>query len=221
MGHPTGISSPSLLSPGHLHANGNFVLDGEGEERRRVDLEVGERGWNGSSEVRFIALLDQFEWDLAVVGGLSSELDFQIGFDRSRRRGRLRQTRAHCDHGEFSTTRDLEHVQVAVAVAGIECLNGNGDEEVALSFVADALAAGGVAHAFALMQGMRDVVGQGAFLEDPWVVSGKQGGQWEQEKKREEFFVHRILIPSSTALADPLGLEPFLSPFQGFVIPRL
>jgi hypothetical protein len=49
------------------------------------------------------------------------------------------------------------------------------------------------------------------------VVSGEEGGQLEQEKERQDFFVHGILIPGSTALANPLGLEPFLSTFQGFV----
>ena len=93
-------------------------------------------------------------------------------------------------------------MQVAVAVAGIEGLDGDGDQEVALSFVADALAARGVAHAFGLVERVRNVVGQCALLEDPLVVGSEEGGQWEQEKERQEFFVHRVSLAQLFRIRD-------------------
>jgi hypothetical protein len=72
-------------------------------------------------------------------------------------------------------------VDVAVAVAGVEGFDGDGDEEVALSVVTNALAASGVADAVGLMERVGDVIGEGALLEEPLVVLG-EGGQREEQK---------------------------------------
>ena len=78
-------------------------------------------------------------------------------------------------------------MQVAVAVAGIEGLDRNGDQKVALALMANSLAARRVADAVGLMQRVRNVVGQRALLEHPLVVGGEKVGQREQQKKRQDF----------------------------------
>src|ERR1035438_4142776 len=127
---------------------------------------------------------DYLKGNLLVAGGLASKLDFKIGFDRGRGGGRLGQARADGDHWEFRAACDLDHMQVTVAVPGIERLDGDRDQEVALSVMADALAACGAADPFALMQGVRNVVGQGALLEHPLVVRGEKVGYGQQQKER-------------------------------------
>jgi hypothetical protein len=173
-----------LRTPGHLDAYGNLVFYWEGQERGRINLEIGQRGGNGSRDSCFISLPHDLESDLPVMSGLAGELDFQIGLDGCRCGGRLRQSRADGDHGEFRSSRDLDYVQVAVAITGIEGLYGDCDQEVALSVVANAFAAGGVAHAVGLVQRMRHVVGQGALLEDPLVVRREKVGERQQRKQQ-------------------------------------
>ena len=41
----------SLRTPGQVHAHRNFVLDGHRQQRWRIDLEIGERGWNGPGDM--------------------------------------------------------------------------------------------------------------------------------------------------------------------------
>jgi len=78
-------------------------------------------------------------------------------------------------------------VQVSVAIAGVERLDGNRDQELPLALVADALAARGVAAAVGLMQRVRDVVGEGALLQNPLVVSGKEIRQGEKREEQKYF----------------------------------
>jgi hypothetical protein len=73
----------SLRAPRHLHAHWDFVLHGHGQQRGRVDFEIGERGRNGSGDASLVALRDQFKCDLLIVRGLAGELDLDIGFDVS------------------------------------------------------------------------------------------------------------------------------------------
>jgi len=95
------------------------------------------------------------------------------------------------DHGKFSAARDLNHVEVAITVAGVEGLHGNGDEEVALSGMTGSLPAGGVADAIGLIKRVRDVVGEGALLQNPLAVS-KRKRRESQEQKGDGFlsYVH-------------------------------
>ena len=78
-------------------------------------------------------------------------------------------------------------MQVSVAIAGVERLDGNRDQELTLALVADALAARGVAAAVGLMQRVRDVVGEGALLQNPLVVSGKEIRQGEKREEQKYF----------------------------------
>ena len=82
------------------------------------------------------------------------------------------QLRAHGDDWQLRSASHLKHVEVAVAVAGVERFHGHGDEEIALSVVANAFAARGVADAFGLVQRMRDVIGERGLVEDPLTVRG-------------------------------------------------
>jgi hypothetical protein len=47
-----------LFAPGHFHAHGHFVFDRNGQEGRRVDLEIGKRCGNGPGDACFVALRD-------------------------------------------------------------------------------------------------------------------------------------------------------------------
>jgi hypothetical protein len=70
---------------------------------------------------------------------------------------------------------------------------GTADEEFTFSGVANAFAAGGLAHAVGLVKGMRDVVGNGALLQDPLLVGGKQGRDREtDEYDRQHSLVHKL-----------------------------
>ena len=160
--------------PGHVHAHRNVVLDWHRQERGGVDFEIGECGRNCPRDVCLAALRFQFERNLHVLGSLASELNLQIDVNGRRCGGRFGQAGAHGDHGKLRAPRDLEHMKVAIAVSGIKRLDGHGDEEVALSRVADALAARRMADAFALMQGMRYVIGQRGLFENPLAVGSEQ-----------------------------------------------
>ena len=85
------------------------------------------------------------ERHLLVVSGLAGELNFQVGFDLRGGRGGVGQAGADGDHGEFCSAGHLNHVKVAVGVAGVKGFDGDGDEKFALALVADAFAARGVA----------------------------------------------------------------------------
>ena len=85
--------------------------------------------------------------------------------------------RAHGDHGELAAARHLQHVEIAIAVAGIERFDGHGDQEIALPRVADALALGRVADAVHLMQRMRDVIGEDGLLQRPLAVGLRARGK--------------------------------------------
>lgn len=61
------------------------------------------------------------------------------------------ETRTDRDHGELRAARDLNHVEIAVAVSGIEGFHRHHDQEVVLALVADSLATRRVAHAIGLM----------------------------------------------------------------------
>jgi hypothetical protein len=100
-------------------------------------------------------------------------------------------------------------VQVAVAVAGIERLDGDGDQEVALSFMANAFAARGVAHAFALMQRVGYVVGESALLEHPLVVGREEMGASQHKKQGKNSFGHRVSLidDQRSTINAPIRLE--------------
>src|ERR1700745_1971351 len=111
-------TDPSLWRrlPGHLDPDRDLVLHGHGEERGRIDFEIGERGGNSSGEVRFISLLCELKDDLLIVSILSSELNFKIGMDGGGVGSRFGQAGANGDHRKFGTPRDLNHVEVAIAI---------------------------------------------------------------------------------------------------------
>jgi len=89
--------------------------------------------------VRFAGERLQLERNLLVLGSLAGKLNLQIDVEGRGRGGGFGQARAHEDHGELGSPRDLEHVKVAVAVSGVERLDGHADQEIALAGVANAL----------------------------------------------------------------------------------
>jgi len=74
----------------------------------------------------------------------------------------------------FCAACDLKHVEVAVAVARIERLDGDRDEEIALPVMTDAFASSGMAGALTLMEWVRDVIGERALVENPLAVDGEK-----------------------------------------------
>ena len=108
--------------------------------------------------------------NLFVMGGLAGKLDLQIGMDRRGERGCFRQPSAHGDHGKLRPARHLKHVQIAVAVPRIKGLDGHGDQKIALPGVADAFASRRMAYALALMQRVRDMVGEGGLFQNPLAI---------------------------------------------------
>ena len=168
--------------PGHLYLDGDFVFYGQGQQAGGIDFEIGKRGGYRSRHLGVVALSGELEWDLFVVDGLAGELNLEVGVGGGGRGGRLGQAGADGDHGELGAAGDLHHVNVAIAVAGVEGFDGDGDEEVALAVVTEALAAGSVADAVGLMEGVGDVIGESALLEEPLAVLG-EGGQREEQKR--------------------------------------
>jgi hypothetical protein len=162
-----------LRTPGHIHAYWNLVLDRHCQERRAVDFEIGERGWNCPRDVSLATLCFQFERNLLVVGGLASELNLQIGVDGRRYSGRFWQARANGDYGKLCTAGYLNHVEVTVVVPRIERLDGYRDQEIALSRVANSLPSRRGAHSFTLVQGVGHMVSESALLQNPLAICGR------------------------------------------------
>lgn len=168
--------------PGHVHTHRDFVLNWHRQKRGRINFEIGERGRNCPRNVSLAALCLQFERHLLELGSLARELNLQIGVDRRRCGGRFRESRAYGDHGKLRPPRDLQHMEVAVAVSGIERLDGNRDQEVALPAVADTLTSRRMAYAFCLMQRMRHVVSESALLKDPLTIGSSKAGECHEAK---------------------------------------
>jgi hypothetical protein len=101
--------------------------------------------------------------------GLAGKLNLQIELNRPARRrdGRLGQLGTNTDKRKLGAARGLQHMQIAIAVAGIERLDGHRDQKVALSGVARALASRRVADAVNLVERVRDVIREGIFFENP------------------------------------------------------
>ena len=185
--------------PDHVDAHGDIVLDGNGEEGGRLNLEVGEGCRNGAREVMRAALDGLVEEHMGVVGSVAGELNFKVAVERGRCERRLRQAEANTDDGELGAAAGLDHVQIAVAVARVEGLDCGGDQEVALPGVADSFAARGVADAVDLVHGMRHVIAEGGLVEEPRLaglgrtrlgVNGGEGGQREQQDGEHGRMLH-------------------------------
>jgi hypothetical protein len=180
--------------PDHVDTNGNLVLDGDGEKRGRGNLEIGQGGWDCAFDVVGGALDDLGEGDVGVVRGVAGELDFEVAVERGGCEGGLGQSEADGDERELCTAGDLKHVEVAIGVAGVEGLDGNGEEEIALAAVADAFSFGGVTYTIDLMNGMGHVIGEGGLIEKPcavwlgliWLGLVGLGEQGRREKESDE-----------------------------------
>jgi hypothetical protein len=94
----------------------------------------------------------QFERNLFVLDSLAGELNLKIGVNGRRCGRRFGQASAYGDYRKLGAASDLNHVKVAVAVSRIKRLHGYGDQEIALSGVANALATRRMAHALGLME---------------------------------------------------------------------
>ena len=122
---------------------------------------------------------------MGIVGRLAGELDFKIGIDGSGCGCRLRQLGAYDHHRKLPATGSLQHVQVAIAVAGIEGFDRRGNQEVALSSVADALAFGSLTDAIDLMHRVRHVITQRGLDKDPLTVGLTKRGEGEKKKSNQ------------------------------------
>jgi len=168
--------------PGGVDADGNFVLDGDGEERGWIDFEVGEGGGDRSGDVVGGAGDDLVEGDVGVVGGVAGELDVEVTVEVGRVDVRLGETKADGDEGEVGTAGDLKHVEIAVGVAGVEGFDRDGEEEIALEGLADAFASRGVADAIDFVERVGHVVGEGGLVENPGLIGLREGGDCEEEE---------------------------------------
>src|ERR1700686_2862332 len=153
--------------PGHVHAHGNVILDWHCQKRRWIDLEIGERGRNGPGDMRLAALFLHFERHLFVMGRLPSELNFKGGVDGRRRGIGFRQASTHGDQRKLRTARDLNHVEIAVAVPGVKRLDGYSNQEFALARAANTLALRPMTYTLRLVQWVRHVVSESALLKSP------------------------------------------------------
>src|SRR5215472_2202499 len=86
----------------------------------------------------------------------------------------LRQVRSYSNHGKLSPPSHLNHVEITVTVAGIKRLHRNRNQEVALPFVAESLAAGGMTDPVGLVQRMRNVIGERTLFKSPLAVGRAQ-----------------------------------------------
>ena len=183
--------------PDHVDADGDVVLDGDSQEGGRLDLEVGEGSGNDAGDVMCVAFDGLVELNVGVVGGVAGELDLEVAVERGRVEARLGHAEAHLDDGELRAASGLDHVQVAIAVAGVEALDGCRDQEITLAGVAHTFAASGVAGAIDLVHGVRHVIGERGLIEVPGLVGrlGVCGGarrQREQEDGEERKLLHGI-----------------------------
>src|ERR1019366_2743828 len=183
----------SVRPPGHFHAYRNIVFDGHGQQRRRVDFEISECGWNYPCEMGRAALRHQFEGNLLVLGSLAGKLNFQIGVNGCGCGGRFGQAGAHGDHGKLRPARDLDHMKVAVAVPGIKRFDRHRDQKIALSGVANSLASCRVAHTLALMQRMGYMVGESALFENPLAIRCGQHRKGQKRKGHQDGLLHKFI----------------------------
>ena len=79
--------------------------------------------------------------------------------------------------GKLRPARDLQHMQITVAVPGIKRLDGHGDQKITLSGVANSLSSRRVAHPFTLVQRMGHMISESALLQNPMAVRCSKSGQ--------------------------------------------
>ncbi len=185
------VAGRLLLMPGGVDADGDGVFDGDGEERGRIDFEVGEGGGYGSGDVVGGSGDDLVEGDVGIVGGAAGELDVEVAVEVGGVDVGLGEAEADGDDGELGTAGDLKHVEVAVGVSGVKGFDLDGEEEVALEGLADTFASGGVADSVDFMERVGHVIGEGGLVEDPGLIGLRDGGQGEEQKKEEARSFHR------------------------------
>ena len=118
--YSTILSSASHLVPGQVDGDGELILDRDGEERRRGDLEVRHLCRNRTGDLALVAFHDPLKGNLLVLDGLAGELDFDVKIERGGFGSGFGHARAHGHEGEFRAARHLQHVKVEVAIARIE-----------------------------------------------------------------------------------------------------
>lgn len=178
------------LSPSHLHLHRDVVLDRHGKQRGWVNLEVRELAGNATGDFLFVPLYRYLEGHVLVMGGLPGEREVKVSVNCGVARRRLRKTCANRDHGILCTPCHLQHVQVTIAVTGIERFDGYGDQEITLSIVADAFATCRVTDAIYLVQGMRNVVRKGALVENPFGISDCKTRQGTNTNRNQDYSFH-------------------------------
>jgi hypothetical protein len=181
---------PLQRVPEHVNANGNFVLDGDSKERGRLDLEIRKGRRNGARDVVRGTFNNLVEGHMGVVRGIAGELDFEIAVERGRCKAGLWQPEPDADNAELRPAGDLKHVDVAIAVAGVEGLDGYGEQEITLPQMADALSLRTMAHTIDLMQWMRHVISEGGLIQDPRAVCLGERRQREKHEDEKTLIFH-------------------------------
>jgi len=163
--------------PCQVYTHRNFILDGHGQQRWRVDLKIRQRSRNCSRDMDLVPLLLYLEGNLFVLDRLARKLDLEIGVNRRRRGIRFRQASAHRDQRKLRAARNLKHVKISIGVSGIKRFDWHSNQEIALPCMTDALALSRMTHALRLMEWMRYVVRKRALLKHPLAVGRREGGQ--------------------------------------------
>ena len=78
------FSRGSIATPREFDADWDLVLDGNTEERRRVDFEIGKRVGNCPRDVDFVSFLRDLERHLPVRHRLPSKLNLEVRVSRAR-----------------------------------------------------------------------------------------------------------------------------------------
>lgn len=166
-------------------------MDGNHQERRPIDFEVGTGRRNRACNLDVGAVGGAVQWHVIVVNRLTGELNLKIGIDSRRVERRLREVCAHDHHGKLRAAHRLHHVQIAIAVAGVEGLQRDRNQEVATCGAAIALAFGVVTGAIDFMHGMRDVPGERGLHENPLAVLG-HNRQRQRDQQQDDGRPHRF-----------------------------
>jgi len=95
---------------------------------------------------------------------------------------------------KLCAARGLQHVQIAIAVAGIEGLERNRNQKIAACSTAVALAFGVMTGAIDFMHGMRDVPRERGLHQNPLALSIvlRGNGQRQRDQQQDDGRLHRF-----------------------------
>jgi hypothetical protein len=109
----------------------------------------------------------------------------------------------------------LEHVEIAIAIAGIERLHGCGNQKFAFSRLALAFAPCAMTYAFHMMKRVRHLIRQGGRLQIPLTVRQRCRRQHKKQNPDADSPVHSFAGTLRPCLLNPVLL---MSCFVMFIL---